>query len=412
VPDFGTRLTGRLGRWSVGILAADDRAAGDRAPSSSDQTGKDTYVGVARILRDFGRDSNVGLLLTERHFGAEANHLQSMDARIKLSPTWYFSGQAVHTEDRHVDSSSRLVDQSGSAFTADLSRSGRNLTLDTSYHDYGRGFRAPLGFIQRVDVRTGSAYAGYLFRPDGGALYDYGPSVTLSRTWDHSGVLQDKSTYVDYRMDFAGPLGFTVYRSDNYDRYLGQGLETHLTGGTFYVNSNRSFTFYGSYDRGTGINYTPAAGLQPFVGGSQDASFGFAWRPDSRARIEDVYYYTHLLGPRSGRGIAPTALVNHLERLKISYQFTKQLSLRGIFDYNFSSANPNLVDLGRYKSFVPDLLLTYLLNYGTAVYVGYNQATQNLARDPDTPGQLQRFGPPTYLSSRQVYVKLAYLKRF
>jgi hypothetical protein len=165
-------------------------------------------------------------------------------------------------------------------------------------------------------------------------------------------------------MDLAGPVGFSLFRSDNYEFYLGQGYKTHQTGGNFYMDWIKQFTVSGSYSVGTGINYAPSSG-QPYVGRAQNASFGFSWRPDSRTRIESFYYYSQLLGPRAPGGQAPTAYVNHLERFKINYQLTKELSFRVIFDYNFISSNADLFDVGRFKSIVPDLLVTYLLNYGT-----------------------------------------------
>lgn len=74
--------------------------------------------------------------------------------------------------------------------------------------------------------------------------------------------------------------------------------------------------------------------------------------------------------------------------------------------------NSALFNSDRYKQFIADILLTYVLNPGTAVYIGYNNQRQNFAIDPETPPMLRRFGSPTYLTGSQLFVKLSYLLRF
>lgn len=55
----------------------------------------------------------------------------------------------------------------------------------------------------------------------------------------------------------------------------------------------------------------------------------------------------------------------------MNYQFTRALSLRGILDYNAILPNESLVALDRRKHLTADVLVTYLMHPGTAVYVGY-----------------------------------------
>src|SRR5207245_5680193 len=76
---------------------------------------------------------------------------------------------------------------------------------------------------------------------------------------------------------------------------------------------------------------------------------------------------------------------NYRNRTKLNYQSTKELSLRLILDYTTTLANPNLFDAQRSlggsddpngpfvptKQFTTDVLLTYFLHPGTAIYLGY-----------------------------------------
>jgi hypothetical protein len=156
-------------------------------------------------------------------------------------------------------------------------------------------------------------------------------------------------------------------------------------------------------------------------------SAGFTLRPSSRFRFDETYLY-YRLGTRNGStppGFKPGQNIfnNHLMRAKLNYQFTKELSLRLILDYNATIANANLVDLqtilgGRdggpfapAKRFTTDVLLTYLLHPGTALYAGYNNGFTDLAL-ANAVGGIGPRGSPTNSTNRLFFVKLSYLFRY
>ena len=62
------------------------------------------------------------------------------------------------------------------------------------------------------------------------------------------------------------------------------------------------------------------------------------------------------------------------------------------------------------RRFTADVLLTYLLNPGTAVYVGYTDGYQNVALDP--VDGLRATARPSTSTGRQIFVKTSYLLRF
>ena len=93
-------------------------------------------------------------------------------------------------------------------------------------------------------------------------------------------------------------------------------------------------------------------------------------------------------------------------------QFTRELSFRAIVDYNGVLPNASLVTLERKKRVSYDLLLTYLLHPGTALYAGYTDIYENLMFDPSRPPYLRLSGFPDMNTGRQVFVKLSYAFRF
>ena len=73
--------------------------------------------------------------------------------------------------------------------------------------------------------------------------------------------------------------------------------------------------------------------------------------------------------------------------------------------------NESLVALERRKHLTADVLMTYLVHPGTALYVGYTDGYDNLQRDPLNDGY-RPGGSPTVSTGRQVFVKTSYLFRF
>ena len=97
----------------------------------------------------------------------------------------------------------------------------------------------------------------------------------------------------------------------------------------------------------------------------------------------------------------------------MNFQFSRPLSLRAIIDYDTLGSNPSLVDLeSRTRRLNFDLLFTYFVHPGTAIYVGYSDQYQNLLIDPTDPTGLRRIPGLGHPTARQLFVKLSYSFRF
>jgi hypothetical protein len=158
------------------------------------------------------------------------------------------------------------------------------------------------------------------------------------------------------------------------------------------------------------VNYYPAAGLAPFTANDSHGSTSLTLRPTPKLRLDETYIMSRL---RARQGPAAASIFNnHIVRSKVNYQFTRELSLRAIVDYNGVLPNPAMVSLDRSKTVRYDLLLTYMLHPGTALYLGYTDGYENWRFDPTQPLLRQRTGFPDTMTGRQVFVKLSYLVRY
>ena len=59
-----------------------------------------------------------------------------------------------------------------------------------------------------------------------------------------------------------------------------------------------------------------------------------------------------------------------------------------------------------------DVLLTYLIHPGTAVYLGYTDSLENLGLLSGNPFTTSRIGFPSTTTERQFFAKISYLCRF
>ena len=410
-PLFGARLTGKVGKWSMGALFVDDRGPGKNLAPGDPLSGEHSPVGVFRVQREIGRggrNSSIGAMLTSQDFGPSYNRVFSVDTRLQLLRNWTFVGYASASRTRTL-SGDRLA---GPAYRAMWYYQGRNFVSDTRYTDHSPNFRAQTGYIPRLDIRELSHSGGYLWRRENGVLQSFGPVVGASINYDRQGRLRDWNLGPEFRLGLTRGTSLTVARDETFELYDGRGYRKHQLDIAFDSEWFSWFWPAASFTKGTAINYNPAPQLAPFLGRTSQATAGFTLRPEPHLQIEETYIYSGLrVGKESKLAWAApgTAIFhNHIVRSKVNYQFTRQLSLRFIADYSSLLPNGSLTSLEKSKRVGLDALFTYMLNPGTALHAGYTDLYENYRLDPT----LQRTSGPDLNTGRQVFVKLSYLFRF
>ncbi len=233
--------------------------------------------------------------------------------------------------------------------------------------------------------------------------------------------------------DFAF-LGLSVNKNQDYHE--------HSSEARFQTGYLRKVTLGAAYSWGDGVNFVPAANALPqsLLSRQDTASGTLTFRPLKPLKIENTYLFERLRATENeylfalseiahsqtpGVPIGKGIFNNHIVRSKWNWQFTPQLSLRLILQYNsvlantpgnqFYQANPSgspfylYTYLPTQKEFNADFLLTYLVHPGTAIYVGYNSDLQNLDHGlrPDPAGLAGLYTAKGYINdSRQFFVKV------
>ena len=403
-PQFGARMTGKIGAWAVGALALDDRAPGQSVPDTDPLRGDRAFNGLLRARREFG-GSSVGALVTSRDFGPSFNRVASADTRLRLNAQWSLQGQAAISDTEPI-SGERLRDVT---YSANVSRDSRQFSYQLDYTDIGKDFRTTLGFIPRTDIRQATQFATYRWRPKSGRLISYGPNSFVQATWDHTQQLQDWTVRFPFEVNFKAQTGSFLRRTESMERFAGIEFHEHENLIVFYTSYLRWMDVNVFTSNGTRPNFYPAAGATPFLANFRDAQVTLTFRPISGLLLDETYIYSHL-GSRPDTGAKRTIFDNHIVRSRANYQFTRELSLRAIVDYNAVLSDSSLVALDRTKHVSADVLFTYLVHPGTALYVGYTDGYDSISLD--AVSGLVPTRNPTTSTGRQFFVKTSYLFRF
>jgi len=479
-PSAGIRLTGKDGPYSIGLMASDDRSPGLAVPDSNPLSGTRSYFSVGRASRDILQQSSVGLLYTDWECPTthEFNRIGGADTRLKLGSNWTVEGQAVESSSTILGNFSSPNYNSnnceanyypfssgnrgnnnyyaGPAERLHVRRDGLHLTYDGVYTDITPGFVSIPGFVNRVDIREVTQEFDYWLRPRKGWVVNWGPTVNVRYDYDHTGLRLDTfyspslvvqgrgqttiflSPYTDFH-ERLRPQDFCYYDSALCPATAigSQDYHEHQSGASIKTSYLKWATLGAAYYWGDSVNFVaqpPATGANPFpynlpyLAHENSASATLTIRPMKPLKIDNTYLFDRLRAtnaaysfisanfPGSGRGIYN----DHILRSKINWQFTPQLSVRVILQYNaLLAGTPGIGSPYTYlptdRQFNADFLVTYLVHPGTAIYVGYNGDLQNLGVFPETPGS------PGYVTntahgyindSRQFFVKASYLFRF
>ncbi len=412
-PQIGGRLTGKYGPYTLGFLFTNDEAPGKLVPEDDPLSGRDAYFGIARVSRDVFSQSSVGMLFTNRSFEGSTNSVVGGDFRFRLNDKWQATGQAVRSWTNPLEGESRA----GTAYQADVTRSGRLFNYEFIYRDLSPEFQTFTGFVPRTDFRSVENSASYTFRPEGHALVAWGPGLNELHSWDYNGTRLDTTIEPSFHVElqrrtylnFQYLIGRERIRSSDFPG-LTQDLdfETPL----WNINASTSYWKWGTlifeYGGGKAINFVPPTGGFPSSADIMSASATMILRPARRLQLQNNYFFTALKDPEG-----PTIFNDHIVRARANYQFTRELSFRLILQFEATITNPSLTSLEDRRNLNADVLITYLVNPWTALYVGYNGNRQNLILTENEDGvQIDRTKSSLINDANQFFLKFSYLLRF
>ena len=155
--EVGAKVTGRVGRWNVGVLDIQQEGFNDV---------EDSNLFVGRVSANVLEESSVGMILT--HGDPQGNLDNSLfGADFRYRNTRLPGDRTLEGELWFQQSDTEGVDDDDSAWGLRIaSPNGEGLQGEIAYDTFSENFNPALGFVNRSGIERTVSEIGYSYRPD------------------------------------------------------------------------------------------------------------------------------------------------------------------------------------------------------------------------------------------------------
>jgi hypothetical protein len=431
-PELGARVTGKLGRTNIGILAIDDREPGQTVQPGDPLYNRKAGFFVTRVSQDLGKGSNIGLMYTDEEFGGGFNRVGGADFTWRMNSHWTALGQTVESATKQNNPASTAAVfpanySAGPATDFQLQRSGHAFNLQDEYQDISKGFTTLPGFLQTSNIRSDHLHSNYQWFPKHSKIQSYGLETNQNVAFDHANNrVYHYSTFDPFFLlpnnivlaPLVGQNSDTVGPQDGYPLTANQNFTENFGGFVARGQPSSQLNFNLQVIKSGNVNYYPPTGQSPFLLHQETVQALVSVNPLRHLTDDNTYLLDRDHSAHDGQLVYETQFF----RTKLNYQFTKAWSARLIVEYDSTLANPVYTSLTRTKQVQAQALLTWLPHPGTVIYIGYNNDMQNYnhqlcsplsgARTCDPSQPILTRGPNYLNDGRQFFIKASYLFRF
>jgi hypothetical protein len=402
-PLLGLKLTGQIGDYSLGILAGIDEYYGSKNylqdisinQAYYDPTfnsgeflnkyqGKQSYHGIVRLQKNIWNYSNIGILATDKEFNDRYSRTFGVDGRFIFSNEYIFTFQALHSQSKNFFENQQKEDP---AFYAELYRRTRTFSFQLFYDDIYPNFEAENGFLERIDYRKFGTYTWYDFQSDQSFFRLVRPNFYAYQMYNHDNIQIEQFIAPSLTIQTRGQTELSISYYRIMEEYLGFNFDKNQ----FYFNlNNKTFSWlFFDFDAimGNGIYYYSIyEGIDPFLGSLYSITTKLQIKPTNQWTNEISTNNYKFIGTYNS---VDYKVIQDILRFKTTYQFTRFIAFRLIFENN---------------NYYDDLDINALLSYqpfpGTVLFLGYNDY---LAKNENN--KYQRY-------ARGFFSKISYLFRF
>jgi hypothetical protein len=312
----GGRLTGRAGKYSIGVL---NIQTGEEEQTAA----RDTNFSVIRVKRDILRRSSVGLLFTNRSVstrGTGGNQSYGIDGTFaffeNLQINTYWAGTSTEGLSTRDDTSYRgQLDYSGDRYIVQVER----LKI-------GDNFNPEMGFLRRDDIVRD--YARFRFSPrprNRNAIRKYVYDGSLEYIENGAGRLESRERAAEFALEFQSADRLSVNYTNTFEFLpapfpIGGSVVLPIGGYQFdtirvgynigqqrLASANLSAEF-GTFYNGHKASLNAARGRLPITNQlSIEPAYSF-----NHVTLEQGRFITHLAGSRVTFSMTPLMFVSAL----------------------------------------------------------------------------------------------------
>ena len=377
-PIVGGKLTGKIGRFTYGVLTALDTSPTESLWDVSNGGGANTdnaFFNIFRIKADVLKESYIGFCLTDRQVNGSYNRVAGIDGQLKFKNKFFFNFQALASKTKLMDTETDIVPALYGEFFYYSKHWGAGIFSQAMHPD----FEASSGYVNRIDYKSYGAFTFASIYPEKKYLNQIQFNLNAGRRYFFSeNLLQDEWLRGDVNFRFNEFSQLQLQFQTDMERYAGIDFNKNsfeLQGQFMFL---KWLTAVIVYETGGSIYYDPD---DPFLGHNNTYALILGLKPSKRLRLDLEYIKQTFFEDRGGDLLYDYNVL----RTRTTYQLSKTLSVRGIVDYNH-------FDEQIYGSF----LISWILRPGTVFFLGVDN---NFLKN-----EFGHFGQTDY----SVYVKFSY----
>jgi len=204
----GGRLTGRVGRFSIGAVDIGTRDA-PRARAAA------TNFAVLRVRRDLLRRSSVGLMATARSIAQ--NRIGSNEAFGVDGTFAFFANLAFNTY--WAKTRTTGVKGQDTSYRTQMEYAGDRYGVQLDRLVVGDNFNPEVGFVRRDNIRESIGQLRFSPRPKSiKSIRKFSGIGTFTHIEDGSGALQTRTMDGEFAIEFQNSDRFNLGITDNFER--------------------------------------------------------------------------------------------------------------------------------------------------------------------------------------------------
>lgn len=375
-PDYGLKLTGKSGNHNYGVMQLNDTSTSFLIPDSQGSRvaslmNTESDVSVLRYRQDVLNNSSFGTVVTHREGGDYSNTVAGVDGRLRLSDADVINVQYLRSQSEYPLAIQTRYGQDDSidddTVLLEYRHNDRRWDVWAEHVNYGKDFRADMGFINRVDFDRNTLRVGHTWRYGGESFFDrIRVALDWDNTHDQAGLELEEEFEVFVEMDgpyqsrlfglFGGSK--TYFNGFYFDEQFNQLSLSLRPRSNLYANMLvrvEDVVDFANTRLGKSKRFTP--------------EINFQYGRHLQFNLEHVYQTFDVKGGR--------LFTANLTEFKGTYQFSTRSFVRLILQYADTEREQSLYIRpvqAKAKELTTQLLYSYKLSAQTLFFVGYSDA--------------------------------------
>jgi hypothetical protein len=375
-PDYGVKLTGKSGNHSYGFMQANDTSTSFLIPNNESSSvanllNTESNVSVLRYRQDVLDRSSIGTVVTHREGGDYSNTVAGVDGRLRLSDSDVINAQFLRSQSDYPLAIQTRYGQDASlsdnTMMMEYRHNDRRWDVWAEHVNYGKDFRADMGFINRVDYERNTLRVGHTWRYETGSFLDrIWVALDWDNTHDQEGLELEEEVEVFFELD--GPLqsrlnglfggSKTYFNGLYFDEQFNQLALTLRPSSDLYARMTvrvEDVVDFANTRMGHSKRYTP--------------NIVYQYGQHLQLDLSHTYQTFDVSGGR--------LFTANLTELRSTYQFSTRSFLRLILQSSENERDQSLYIRpvqSRYKDLTTQLLYSYKFSARTLFFIGYSDS--------------------------------------